>query len=111
MIRRVAATRSKTKDQRPKIVLLWAPIAQLDRAFDFESKGRRFESSWVHQLSCHSAMSVVQGILEGHFGNTQSEIENLASLSRLNGTQITTWLSLRKPSRDLCSVQSGKRRE
>ena len=25
-----------------------APIAQLDRAFDFESKGRRFESSWVH---------------------------------------------------------------
>ncbi len=27
-----------------------APIAQLDRAFDFESKGRRFESCWVHQL-------------------------------------------------------------
>src|SRR6266699_7068115 len=26
-----------------------APIAQLDRAFDFESKGRRFESCWVHQ--------------------------------------------------------------
>ena len=30
---------------------LYAPIAQLDRAFDFESKGRRFESSWVHQLN------------------------------------------------------------
>src|SRR5437870_8596990 len=28
---------------------LCAPIAQLDRAFDFESKGRRFESCWVHQ--------------------------------------------------------------
>ena len=26
-----------------------APIAQLDRAFDFESKGRRFEPCWVHQ--------------------------------------------------------------
>src|SRR6266542_5517132 len=28
-----------------------APIAQLDRAFDFESKGRRFESCWVHHFS------------------------------------------------------------
>ncbi len=25
-----------------------APIAQLDRAFDYESKGRRFESCWAH---------------------------------------------------------------
>ena len=25
-----------------------APIAQLDRAFDYESKGHRFESCWVH---------------------------------------------------------------
>lgn len=25
------------------------PIAQLDRAFDYESKGRRFESYWGHQ--------------------------------------------------------------
>ena len=27
----------------------FAPIAQLDRAFDYESKGHRFESGWVHQ--------------------------------------------------------------
>src|SRR5439155_6882357 len=27
-----------------------APIAQLDRASDFESEGRRFESCWVHQF-------------------------------------------------------------
>ena len=26
----------------------FAPIAQLDRAFDYESKGHRFESCWVH---------------------------------------------------------------
>lgn len=25
-----------------------APIAQLDRAFDYESKGRKFESCWAH---------------------------------------------------------------
>src|SRR5437016_906366 len=31
-----------------------APIAQLDRAFDFESKGRRFESCWVHQKMIRS---------------------------------------------------------
>ena len=27
----------------------WAPIAQLDRASDYESEGQRFESSWAHQ--------------------------------------------------------------
>src|SRR5689334_13065471 len=27
---------------------LHAPIAQLDRAFDYESKGRKFESCWAH---------------------------------------------------------------
>ena len=27
-----------------------APIAQLDRVFDYESKGSRFESWWVHFL-------------------------------------------------------------
>ena len=26
----------------------YAPIAQLDRVFDYESKGHRFESCWVH---------------------------------------------------------------
>ncbi len=31
-----------------------APIAQLDRASDFESEGRRFESCWVH----HSLSSI-----------------------------------------------------
>ncbi len=29
-------------------LLSYAPIAQLDRAFDYESKGRRFESCWAH---------------------------------------------------------------
>ena len=28
---------------------LGAPIAQLDRASDYESEGRRFESCWAHQ--------------------------------------------------------------
>ena len=28
----------------------YAPIAQLDRAFDYESKGWEFESLWVHFL-------------------------------------------------------------
>ena len=36
--------RSKWPEQKMKI----APIAQLDRAFDYESKGHRFESCWVH---------------------------------------------------------------
>ena len=27
---------------------LGAPIAQLDRASDYESEGRRFESCWAH---------------------------------------------------------------
>lgn len=35
---------SKQKERKIEI----APIAQLDRAFDYESKGHRFESCWVH---------------------------------------------------------------
>ena len=31
--------------------IITAPIAQLDRASDFESAGRRFESSWARQPS------------------------------------------------------------
>ena len=27
-----------------------APIAQLDRATDYESVGQRFESSWAHHI-------------------------------------------------------------
>ena len=30
---------------------LGAPIAQLDRASDYESEGRRFESCWAHHAS------------------------------------------------------------
>ena len=38
-----------------------APIAQLDRAFDYESKGHRFESCWVHHrlLTCLAPSAVV----------------------------------------------------
>ncbi len=32
------------------IFVLAAPIAQLDRASDYESVGRGFESLWAHQL-------------------------------------------------------------
>ena len=37
-----------------------APIAQLDRAFDYESKGHRFESCWVHHkpLTCFAPLAV-----------------------------------------------------
>lgn len=35
---------SEQKERKIEI----APIAQLDRAFDYESKGHRFESCWVH---------------------------------------------------------------
>ena len=41
-----------TKRASPDIIIFvpseQAPIAQLDRAFDYESKGHRFESCWVH---------------------------------------------------------------
>ena len=38
-----------------------APIAQLDRAFDYESKGHRFESCWVHHepLTSFALLAVV----------------------------------------------------
>gem|GEM_PF-5135787 len=29
----------------------FAPIAQLDRASDYESEGRKFESCWAHQAN------------------------------------------------------------
>ncbi len=32
----------------------YAPIAQLDRAPDFESVGRRFESCWAHHFESPS---------------------------------------------------------
>ena len=34
-----------------------APIAQLDRASDYESEGQRFESSWAHQIAPGSERS------------------------------------------------------
>ena len=39
----------------------YAPIAQLDRAFDYESKGHRFESCWVHHkpLTSFALLAVV----------------------------------------------------
>ncbi len=35
-----------------------APIAQLDRAFDYESKGHRFESCWVHHKTLDELRAV-----------------------------------------------------
>jgi hypothetical protein len=32
------------------LILNYAPVAQLDRAFDYESKGRVFESRRAHYL-------------------------------------------------------------
>lgn len=33
---------------KQRVLLPCAPIAQLDRALDYESKGRKFESCWAH---------------------------------------------------------------
>ena len=54
-----------------------APIAQLDRAFDYESKGHRFESCWVHHekpLTSFAPLRVFllylqekRGLMVGHF--------------------------------------------
>jgi hypothetical protein len=33
------------------ILIISAPVAQLDRAFDYESKGRRFDSCRAYHLS------------------------------------------------------------
>jgi hypothetical protein len=33
------------------LILNYAPVAQLDRAFDYESKGRKFESCRAHHKS------------------------------------------------------------
>jgi hypothetical protein len=41
--------RALTKNQRSRMVLQEAPIAQLDRASDYESAGRPFESGWARQ--------------------------------------------------------------
>ena len=46
------------------LILQCAPVAQLDRAFDYESKGRKFESCRAHHkpfilLSCPIFKSVV----------------------------------------------------
>jgi hypothetical protein len=39
----------KLRDACKVLQLKCAPVAQLDRAFDYESKGRKFESCRAHQ--------------------------------------------------------------
>jgi hypothetical protein len=39
----------KPEDVCKVLQLKSAPVAQLDRAFDYESKGRKFESCRAHQ--------------------------------------------------------------
>ncbi len=43
------ASKTEYKAQSTKYVFIAARVAQLDRAFDFESKGRRFEPCRAHQ--------------------------------------------------------------
>jgi hypothetical protein len=45
----------------PKSTTKYAPIAQLDRVFDYESKGHRFESCWARHrksLVCFALLVV-----------------------------------------------------
>ena len=49
----------------PSFRLPYAPIAQLDRASDYESEGRAFESLWVR----HSYMAASSHIRMAHRGD------------------------------------------
>ncbi len=57
-----------------------APVAQLDRAFDFESKGRRFEPCRVHQYCGRSDYQNINlvGRLEELFGEAIGLSERLS---------------------------------
>ncbi len=46
------------------LILKCAPVAQLDRAFDYESKGRVFESRRAHQKN--QALSVIATTIASH---------------------------------------------
>lgn len=54
------------------LTLLHAPVAQLDRASDYESEGRRFDSCRAHFPSTQ----------DGHPGETVFDIANMNSLNR-----------------------------
>src|SRR5215207_9737741 len=46
--------RPEQEEHRKRILVSVAPVAQLDRASDFESEGREFEPLRAHQPKCHS---------------------------------------------------------
>ena len=60
-----------------------APIAQLDRAFDYESKGHRFESCWVHHkpLTCFAPLAVFLFVVSKQFFLILLDFLNLTSRS------------------------------
>jgi hypothetical protein len=45
-----------------ELLTICAPIAQLDRASDFESEGRRFESCWVHHPFLRTRSGLALGL-------------------------------------------------
>src|SRR5437016_7776576 len=69
-----------------------APIAQLDRAFDFQSKGRRFESCWVHQFISTVFVPADQAVL-------MNGRENRTSPCKLRDLRVEIPLEKKAPGR------------
>ena len=49
----MATPKTTLAPHRFDIIIEHAPVAQMDRAFAFEAKGRGFESLRAHHISCH----------------------------------------------------------
>ena len=73
-----------------------APIAQLDRAFDYESKGHRFESCWVHhEPPIRFALSAVVFYLRNPDSWRCSSINGILKQKQTTGgTRWTSYLLL-----------------
>ena len=62
------------------IVEIHGPIAQLDRASDYESEGRAFESLWVHQnlktvaLLAAVFLHTIVLLFKGYFMRTPADV-------------------------------------
>ena len=67
----------------PPLNFIFAPLAQLDRAFDYESKGQEFESL----RACH--LISYAGVAEWQTRSTQNRMGNRGGSSPLTGTSIT----------------------
>ncbi len=68
-------------DSRRPLHINFAPLAQLDRAFDYESKGREFESLRAH----HLLTLYFAGVAEWQTRSTQNREGNRGGSSPLAG--------------------------